>query len=453
MIKDLVFSIIAIILYFIAPDHYSWPFCTLCMVVFLVDAFLCILPELKRKEYFSFNIVFFFAYFWTSFAYPVIVYGTYIDRWNKIFNAIDWDLLSHTSALALVFITMYILGYNQISKQHGVSIVRHYYKAPIILYIIVSFAFIGLSIYSFTSSGSTNLTLGKFTIHIYFLFFALTLYCKTISSKKEHTPFNFFLENKVAIITGLVVIFVFLIYGDRGPAIRTVLVLAAVYYFFWNKIKVSRILLYGTVSLLMIFFVKMTRNGAENLANGNVSSETIKNAFELENGPIYLFADLFHINEELCLGYEYYQKRGLFHPERILLAPLAPFPFLPSLVSSALFGMTESEMETGQELNRVVLNAYNLNGAFGNHPASDLLMSFGLVGVIILSYLFGKIVSFIMNKKEKNIYYGVCAIILMSLAIYLPRCHVFYMLRPLGFVILFVYFMYQLPRKFVKHHI
>ena len=108
MRKEWLLIIPAILLYVLAPDHYDWNYCALCCAVFLIGTLFVLLPEIKKGNFFSFNLVFFFAYFWTSFAYPLVVYGTKTDRGNPLSNAMDWNLLSHTSALALLFIIVYI---------------------------------------------------------------------------------------------------------------------------------------------------------------------------------------------------------------------------------------------------------------------------------------------------------------------------------------------------------
>ena len=102
--KELILFLISIALYFGAPDNYNWLFCAVCTAVFTVGAIFSLKQSVGKKQFLSFNIFFLFSYFWTSFAYPLIIYGTFRDRANIINKYINWENLSHTSALALVFI-------------------------------------------------------------------------------------------------------------------------------------------------------------------------------------------------------------------------------------------------------------------------------------------------------------------------------------------------------------
>ena len=205
--------------------------------------------------------------------------------------------------------------------------------------------------------------------------------------------------------------------------------------------------------LCLLFFVRQTRAGDESLASGNISSAQIENTFKMENGTLYLFADLFYISRELNFGYEYAQKRELFHPEKILIVPLHPIPILPSVVSQMLFGKTPAEMDTGAELNASVGNAYDVETHFGNHPAGDLLMSFGLVGLIIISYLFGEIVSFFERNKYSNLYTACGIIALMSWSLYLPRTSILSIVRPLGYIYIFGYIAFGLSARIYSFRI
>lgn len=448
MRKELFLIIPAILLYIFAPNSFNWTFCAVCCFVFLIGAFFVLKPEIKEGKYFTFNLVFFFSYFFTSFVFPLFVYGTQVDRNNIINKALDWDLLSHTSALALLFIVCYIIGFTHRQKRNICNNNSFtYHKVPYLLYTICLLAYLGIAVYGFLQSGHFNMNKGQFLIDIYFTLLPICLYVNVSnnSHKYEHTFKNFIKSNMFLIGSGVLVILIFIVLGDRMPAIKTVFTLFAVYFFFWNKIKMRHLILVGFCGLLLLFFVRETRTSDVNLASGNVSASTVQGAFDIENGALYMFADLFYINRELCLGYEYAQKHELYHPERIILAPLSPIPFLPTIVSKAFFGMTPSEMSTGARLNDVLDSDYDIEGHLGNHPASDLLMSFGLIGMILIAYFFGRCVGYIQKNMYSGFYMGVCYIVLMEWSLYLARSVVFGLIRPLGYVFLFGYLIYQIP--------
>lgn len=448
MRKEFILIIPAILLYIIAPDKFDWLFCAVCASVFLVGAYLIIKPEMKRGNYFSFNLIFFFSYFFTSFVYPLFVYGTPVDRFNDINVALNWNLLSHTSALALLFITFYIIGFTYPHKKIvGKSNYFSHHKVPYILYTVCFCIYLGLALYGFMKSGRINMTIGKSFIDIYFTILSICLFVNVNNNrhKYEHTVPNYIKSNLYLLSSSILVVLSFIVIGDRMPAIKAILTLLSVYYFFWDRIKARHLLIAGLCGLLLLFFVRETRTSSNNLASGNVSVSTVQEVFELENGTLYIFADLFNINRELCLGYEYSQSHDLYHPERLLLAVLSPVPGLPVFISRTLWGVDASDLATGAILNKNLIWNYNIEGHLGNHPASDLLMSFGIIGMILIGFFLGRVISYIQANMYSGFYMGVCYIVLMGWSLYLARSVTLSLIRPLGYVFLFGYLLYKIP--------
>lgn len=445
MKKEIFLLIISVLLYMIAPDYYDKSFTILCTCIFILGAVFTLDADIKKGNILSFNIIFFFSYFWTTFAYPLFIYGTYHDRDNAINEVLNWELLSHTSALGLVFICAYICGYSKLKDSGEFSSCNTYesIKNPKFVFFIVAVIYLITAIYGYSVTGSSNMEIGKFLVDVYFALFILLLFYNiyTVPPEIQHTLKNFYQINRMPITVGVLFFIVVIVLGDRGPAIKTILIIVSAYYFFWQKISIRRLVPYGLIFLLLLFFVRATRGGDESLSSGKANVETVKNAFDLENGYIYVFADLFYINRELCLGYEYAQNHPLFHPERILLIPFHPIPGLPSFVCKVFSDYTPAQMDTGEELNNIVVSNVRYEvGHLGNHPASDLLMSFGLVGMIIIAYLLGYFVNYIDLRKNTSFLYGCYFLTLVCWSLYLPRSYVFMLVRPIGYILLITLF-------------
>jgi len=450
--KELFLLVISLALYFVAPENYNWYFCALCTLFFFIGAIFSVRSCSEKKDFFSFNIIFLFAYFWTSFAYPLFVFGTFRDRDNIINKYIDWSSLSQTTALALVFICAYFFGYAN-KKEKLFYLSGSFYrsislKAPNSIFIIVSILYIGNAFFSFFVAGGVNLSTGKYLTDIFFTFLIFVTYANVNNYQKGERNFSTFISiNKSSIVFSSLVFFFFIIVGDRGPAIKVVLTFFSIYCFYWKRIKLTKVTLIGVIFVCLLFFVRQTRAGNDSIVSGNVSTAQIVNIFDLENGNFYVFADLFYINRELNLGYEYSKTHDLFHPEKILLAPFYPFPVLPSVISQLFFGITPVKMDTGAELNASMMSLYGVETHFGNHPAGDLLMSFGLLGLIIISFLFGEIIALFERNRYSNFYTACCFITLMSWSLYLSRTSVLSIVRPLGYVYVLGYFIYRLNPK------
>lgn len=449
MRKEWLLLIPAVLLYFYAPDSYNWGFCFLCSILFILGAIFVMLPEMKKGVFLSFNLIFFFSYFWTSFAYPVLIYGTNADRGNVFNRVINWNQLSHTSALALLFIVAYIVGFSYHKKKafSDDKVYRSHYKVPYVLYSVCLVVYLGLAIIGFVSLGRRNMAMGKYMIDIFFTIYTICLFVNTHNnkSKYDNTLANFLITNAYLVTTGVLVFLTFVVLGDRMPAIKMALTIIAVYYLFWEKIKIRHMVVCAFFFLLLLFFVRQTRGSNVSIVSGNITGNTIESVFDIENGPLFMFADLFYINRELNLGYEYAQKHELYHPESIVIAPLYPFPILPSFVSNALFGVSPADMQTVRQLNAGLDYEYDIEGHLGNHPASDLLMSYGLLGMLLIAYLLGRCIGYIQSKYRSNFYMGICYIVLIGWSLYLARSVVVSLIRPVGYVFLFGYLLYRIP--------
>jgi hypothetical protein len=198
------------------------------------------------------------------------------------------------------------------------------------------------------------------------------------------------------------------------------------------------------VGVVMMFSIRQMRISDDfSSSTSSVSSFTSAASSSLSDAGIaygawYYLSDLTNISHELCLGYEYRSRNGLFHPfEEIVLNICSPIPLLPSLVSNFIFDNPTSEYNTSEALNKYMRSVGD--GNFGNHCIIDLYMMWGLIGVIVVCSFFGYVVASCYNRLYDDILYTALFVLLVSSAIYIPRNMILSLIRPAVYIWFFVW--------------
>lgn len=447
MLLRILFFATSLLLYIKAPLVYDWKFCLICMIIYLAEVALCVGKEFQQGNYLTFNLVFFFSFFWTSFAYPVLVYDTPAGYLNIMIDHINWDVLSKTTSLCLLFASTYLLAYGnphmpsinntQLFRDSGGKALK-WLKIAFVLLIFEAFIYLYRAGFSYAEFA--------FDVAFWDVYFILLAHCLIEKSKEksENCTFKEFVKlNKFPMFSALFIVLAFMAFGDRGPAIKSFLVCGACYYYFYNKISIKKIALVGLVGVSLMFFIRQTRQ-TDSIFTTITDVGAIRNVFSLEDGLIYMFADLYGASMELNIGYDYAQHHELFHPERVLAMPLTAVPFLPTIVLS-LFGTSMDDFYTGMELNRQMST---FDSHFGNHVVADLYMSVGLIGLLIFAFLLGKVSKKLASLRFHSEPYAVAYMMLFAVALYLPRDSVFSLVRPLALSFILLFFL--LPKRIKK---
>lgn len=240
----------------------------------------------------------------------------------------------------------------------------------------------------------------------------------------------------------VIMMLVFTYIGDRGLILSCGLIILFVYNAYVKRMRLWTILGFLLVGVVFMFTIRQTRN-TNSLASSSSVSSYVTNASDIidrsiiEYGPWYFLADLTNIYQELCVGYEYSEKHDLLYPgEQILMTIAYPFPFLPTIVASA-FNKTTSDYVPGSALNRYVSDT--IEAHYGSHCVIDIYITWGLLGVLLIFYLFGSFVGRVYNNLYDNVFYAAIYVLLMSYAIYIPRNRVVSLIRPILYTVLFVW--------------
>ena len=446
MILRILFFIVSLYLYLTSPNVYDFSFCFMCMVIYLLEVGIHIKKEFSQGIFFSFNLLFFFAFFWTSFAYPVFVHNTDLAYFAPIVDYINWSVLSHTTSLCLLFTSTYFLGYGSpyLKLKNKINEFRTSNGKALRWFLVVFCMLIAMAFMYLIRAGFSYSNF-SFDVAFWDFYYVLLAFCLIEKSKLKSANVSikeFISLNKYPLFTVVFIVVLFLMFGDRGPALRCILICSSIYYFFYKKIELVKIAIIGFVGVALMFFIRQTR-GTDSLYSAASNSAVVASVFDLQGGLIEMFADFYGIAMELNIAYDYAQHHDLYHPERVLALPLTTVPFLPSIVLP-IFGKSMDDFSTGAELNRQMAA---FNSHFGNHVVGDLYMSTGLLGVIFFAFLFGFISKRLAVRKTTSQYCAIAYVLLFSVALYLPRDTVFALVRPLCLSFILPYIILPKYRK------
>ena len=225
-----------------------------------------------------------------------------------------------------------------------------------------------------------------------------------------------------------------LVIGDRGPVIFCVLIITITYLVAVKRINGSIILLSGAAAAMLMFAIRITRGSSESIQSGLETFTQSASATIAERDSAWdTMADLTGIFAEMTVGYERVQEKGTVYPLKIIIVPFYPFPIIPSIFSNLIYNKPPTEISSA-----AIISEYaTIPWSNGTQCVVDIYISWGLFGVIILFFLFGRFIKWIYNKSNKNIYCMLVYIMLTSMSLYMPRDSILAFIRPMAYIIFF----------------
>ena len=444
-IKYLLLTIINCLLYSFAPNQFDKSFCILSFVLFLAAVYSIIKDDYKRFGLVSFNIIFFFSFFLCTYVFPVFLMGSdsVISELLSSFLG-SYHTVSRAVALCSFAISIYGLGYvlfrsnsgsvNMITKDRIIAksiytVTRYVLVILTIVLLFVNWQYVSIA------DGEPNIEGFDYLFTLFYLTLPLYFVCSVLIfdmsfSNGRNKLMNFLKNNKFIISLEVLLIFVFLLLGNRGPVIQIVLIIVAIIMLFVKRINKKILFSIGMVALLVMFTLRTTRQ-MDNVSASKGIEEAASNA----NSVWDLFSDLVGINFELNAGMQYVDEHGYLYPGANFIRYVAcPIPRLSTVLVKTFYGVDIETVSTEQ-----VIKKYT-NHSAGNHCVIDVYMCFGVFGVGVVFFLFGLLVAKISNGMNTFFVGKVYYIYLISGSLYFPRSSLLYVFR--NFVLLYLFILF-----------
>ena len=437
--------IISLILYIYAPNEYDHNYCYGLTIMFFIECFLLLKENYRNRSIIDFNIIFLSSFFFVTYAYPTFIYGTINDTLTSVGGQVlNEQYITRAVALSHFAINCYFLGFFLSYRKQRLNRIQYnelldnkIIKESILkkIYLLLFWGTLIIYVKHLFSSTSIAVTESPFFYDLYRIIFTVGLSLSTLQYIPQNTGMiKFILINRFYIFPALILILICLFIGDRGPVLYLGLVIASIYILFVKKLKIYVIILYCSAAVLLMFLIRETRGTSSSISSGGIEN-FVENSNEsiLGVGSLWgLFADLTDIHNEMTIGYECVQKKGVMYPEKIIIIPFYPIPKVPSILSNFLYSESFNDISSGKIIQKYVSNYIIWNN--GTHCVVDIYIHWGIVGVIFFFFLFGWFIGLVYKRENQNIFYSIIFIALIAESLYLPRGSILSIIRTVTYL-------------------
>lgn len=432
--------ICSIILYLNAPNSFSIIHCRWSFIIFIIDAII-VLKEKCRYNFLSFELPFTLGFGFVYYTYPLIYYS--LDPYFSLFSLnFPEEYITRGTALASVAYSFLSMGFFKYPALNEVYIKNDYYigtsesqltKITIILLIIMIASQVPVYL-----AGGYNMDwgLGAEIRGVLESLMFYTIFQKFYLNRGSNI-ITLFQRNKMYFILVFIYVLLSTLIGNRGNIIRLGLLCFVFFNLYIKKLSNWFIISFLVTGLLLMYIIGAIRDsgGLERARENSVSAFDIGRDLTINNRSEYVLMEIA-------------DKRGYTYGMNFLGSLLSPIPFAQSTFLN-LTGRTVDDISSGS----LVTYDYFQKGdpdSFGlaTNIVGDVYLAFGLLGVIILFYLLGVVVSkisFNANAGIPIIQY-IYAILLMNTVIWV-RSDFF---KPLQMVLWGLALYYIFDKKRIK---
>lgn len=435
------FVICSAILCLLAPESYSYGFCWTCFLIFVAVAYKLIKNDIRHVNLVNFNLIYLFSFFFCTYAFPVFLLP--MGETGYLYKSSVWGIeesaINICTALSTLAISVYACGYFKKFQFRETETVNLEYNIILldVLLVLVTVAFVISTImFMRVNTDSIAMTDSPFLLVIYYCLLIVSLIFACRNKSYSNSLCGIFKNNKLSIVTSFIIVLLMLFMGDRGPIISIGLIYLGVYSLYIRKIKMRTLLLLCLLGVFLISLIGMTRAGDSSLKTGGLSAflSASKEITSGENQSIWLyFSDFTNRYIELYSGYYYKQHYGELYPAKIFSILVSPIPLLPNILSEMIYGKPFLDLSSVKAINGIVFTSRD--GWFGTHCVMDIFMSWGVLGIILFSYIQGLVFGYVASKCKTTILFSVLYIMLISKALYLPRAVFYEWYRPFVWIL------------------
>ncbi|OXA92191.1 O-antigen polymerase [Flavobacterium hercynium] len=441
IIYRLLFTVLfieSILLFLLAPRYYHFEFNLFCLVQYLISSFL-FLKAKNKKNYFDFDLIFMFSFFFVMFFYPVFMFQSDPLKYFAFKYEFNENVISRSTALSLLGIQAYFLGSISFRDQTNIKAPKNkIYNSITRLSIVSAISFILFIVsggyaslrgaYSGEQIQASGLASYFWAFSPAFLFCALALQFNNLYIKDQKKIIRKYI-NKTLVLYTIIFIGLILFSGSRTFPLQIILICCALFTMFYKQI--------GFISFAVLVFIGVIGMFAVNIMRGGGDL----------SGLADIVMDLIINNRNTYVAVNYVDVNGLTFGKSMLAVLLAPFPFAQSIIFS-IFGINPWDASSASIITKISLGGESELG-LGTNIIADLYMSFGMIGVMFFMFLLGRYIAKIKYLAKSNIYYLISYTIMISYSVFLVRAEFFFFSRYLlwGLFIIFCIEVYNNSRK------
>lgn len=418
LMLNILFCAISLLLFYFSPNVYSYLYCLLILILFILFN-VSLFSFGVRKEGISFEFIFMISFFMTNFVYPIFYFpdNPTISLFGYGFN---YNIITKSTALALVAYSFYILGVSPYNKKY--SVYKEYdfqigNTNVILLLFICGFSFLSFVIFGglknlinvYSGEGGRLTTVGSYS-YFFNLFEISCLLLSIFVFKIKNNP----MLKVVTLVFLMFTLLLLLSTGSRAIAIGNVLILLISYSKNVKKIPLVVASFWAILGANILYFIMLVRSfGVEE----NNSLTNAYGVFSSTGSYFDPFLDLIINNRNLYVLTDFVDDFGYVYFINNIYNLISFLPFnskiidilnIPAFLQQGNF---PTYLEFGD----------NAGFGLGTNMVGEAYLSFGVFGVFVAFFGLGWFVKYIKNRSYNNIYYYVLFFSLLSMAVMLPR--------------------------------
>lgn len=444
LLLNIAFCFMGLMLFYVAPEKYSYSFNLLLLLIFLMHNFFYFI---FNRVGIGFEIFFFLSFLLCNFVYPVFYYvdNPYTSMFVFGFNEY---IINKCTALAYVGYSFYILGVTNYSK--NTYILHDENKIDKNVFYIIFFLSL-LSFLIYVSVGGlqhlkdvyngAGAVWGEVGLISYISIFS-TSYTILLACFVFNTNLNKLM--KLATLSYLIlVVLLFLSTGSRTFPLMILLILFVTFNYFVRRVPILIFLMLVFVAAVFMYLLLIFRElGMSDEGSFELAINSLRNS-----GSIFdIFMDVISNNRNLYVLVDFtnsYSSVGLLNVSSEILSILPASGFLVSYFNVPSF-MIAGQLPTYLEFGEGSL--YGL----GTNMVGEAYLSFKLLGVVIVFLFFGLIVKKVKNKAVHNIYYFVVFLCFVGNSVFMSRADYLYSIRQYFWIVIFLFFVVFFVKKVLR---
>ena len=439
---SILFALLSVVGVAFAPEHFDRPYCAMEMCLFLVFGGLFLWHKIKRNGLICFDTFFIPTYLLINYAHAVLIYPN-----DKFLPAFIFEthaaIFPYALSVAQLGIAMYMLA-SVLFEETEVGRKDWKVKVPVVAVnrtaYISLLAALGIFVFVFLTSRVQGF------IHLYprlmdmiLSLIGLSWFYQAQQLEKGETGLRvLFRRNRLNLVATLFFIVSQLYTGSRGGTVFLLFMILIVVHVYYVRVKFKVLLPAMLLGLVLMGILMITRVSKYSLLDVSlVDSVTygVKTILESPNILWLLLTDFVVNAKTLYEAIDYTRVNGYLYG--LSYVPYL-FVFLPmggSFFTRLLTGHDIFTVYTGEILTSFAHSTYGL----GTNMVGDLYMNLTIVGVCVMMFLLGILLTKVEFPKSKYQYFIFLS--LFANCIFLVRADIFSWINHFVFFVIFDWLM------------
>ena len=457
-------------MFIIAPHGFNLEVSLLCFIVFIIGAIDIIRKDKARlSSYLGFNTIFLFSFLIVTYFFPILIYENVADSLLKNLVVFSEYSINRMVSLSTFAINIYFYCYEKSYKKYKerkylvnansethtiVSRSSIHFINALSVFSVVMFTLNAIYFVLTNASDKNDLTTNPYISEFAKCSVTVAL---IVSSHRHrdiimHSTSTFVHKNFLVLVCFFVVMMEYIFLGDRGYIITGSLTILFVYSLYVKPIKLKFLISMGLVGIFFLSLIGQLRKTEGSFREGGIGG-FVSSSRELlsssDGNALDFLSDLTVVSCVSYIGYDYKDANGYFYPLRLIIIPLNPIPFVPSLLSYIFLDGKPEMMSTGTAITDYYhqLSGWYGDGGLGSNSVIDLYMSWDIIGVLLGFVFLGYVIGRANATYKDSLIQLVIIIAFFGMAVYIPRSTVYVCYRSIVWQILLLYFLKKQSKR------